>query len=66
MKATKVRSAIPSTFSEWDRALGEIPTDRLLALSRDAVGLLGAVAGLSPQQLAAGSRALGDELEVRT
>lgn len=65
MKATKVRAAIPSTFSEWDRAMREIPTDRLLALSADANGFLGAVAGLNAQQLAAGTRALNDELEVR-
>jgi DNA helicase HerA-like ATPase len=66
MKATKVRSAIPATFSEWDRAMREIPTDRLLELSRDRCGLLGAIAGLSPQELAAGHRALGHELEARS
>jgi len=63
---TAVRPTVPSTFSAWDRAMREIPTDRLLALSRNACGFLGAIAGLSPQQLAAGSRALGDELETRT
>jgi DNA helicase HerA-like ATPase len=65
MKAVKVRSAIPSTFSEWDRAMREISTDRLLALSQDATGFLAAVGALSPQQIAAGQRALNDELEVR-
>jgi hypothetical protein len=66
LKATKVRSVIPTTFSEWDRSMREIPTDRLLALSRDACGFLGAVAGLTLPQQAAGTRALGDELEGRS
>lgn len=65
MKATKVRAAIPATFSEWDRAMSEIQTDRLLALSGDSIDFLGAIAGLSAQQLAAGRRALGDELDAR-
>lgn len=65
LKATKVRSTIPSTFSEWDRAMREIPDDRLVALSPESVGLLGAIAGLSVPQLAAGHRALNDELESR-
>lgn len=65
LKASTVRSAIPSTFSEWDRAMAEIPTDRLLGLSREACAFMGAITGLSTQQLAAGSRALSDELEVR-
>jgi hypothetical protein len=66
LKATRVRSAIPQSFSDWNQAMRETPTDRLLALSGDAVGLLGSIAGLTPPQLAAGHRALGDELEVRT
>lgn len=65
-KATKVRSQLPTTFSDWDRAVRELPTDRLLALTRDRTGLLGAIAGLSPQQVAAGHRALGAELETRS
>lgn len=66
MKATTVRSVVPGTFSEWDKAMREIPTDRLLALSREACGFMGTIAGLSAQQLAAGGRALEDELEARS
>lgn len=65
LKATVVRSVVPATFSEWDVAMREIPTDRLLELSREACGFLGTIAGLQPQQLAAGGRALADELECR-
>lgn len=64
-KATVVRPLLPATFSEWDRAMREIPTPRLQALTGPVVGLLGAIAGLSGPQLAAGSRALRDELEAR-
>lgn len=64
-KARVVKPALPSTFSQWDRALREIPTARLEALSMPVVGLLGAVAGLTNQQLLSGGRALRDELEAR-
>ncbi len=65
LRATVVRPALPTTFSQWDRALREIATERLRALTPPVVSLLGAIAGLSPQQLAAGGRARRDELEVR-
>ena len=42
-----------------------IPTERLMALTDPVVELLGAIAGLTPQQMLAGARALGDELEIR-
>jgi hypothetical protein len=61
-----VRPALPSTFSEWDTAMRELDGDRLLALTDPVVALLGTIAGLSAEQLAAGSRALHDELEART
>lgn len=64
-KAKSVKPKLPSTFSQWDRAMREIPTPRLRALSRPAIALLGAVAGLSSQQLLSGTRALQDELEGR-
>lgn len=64
-KAPTVKRTLPSTFSQWDRAMRGIPTERLDALSDPVVQLLGAMAGLSPQQMLAGTRALDDELEVR-
>lgn len=63
--ATVVRPRRPATFSDWDRALREIPTARLRALTGPAIALLGTIAGLSGQQLAAGTRALQDELRMR-
>lgn len=64
-KAKKVRPVLPTSFKEWDRAMREIPTERLEELSDDVVGLLGTVAGLTPAQMLAGSRALQDELDSR-
>lgn len=64
-KARAVRHTLPSTFSQWDRAMSEIPTQRLRALSDPVVSLLGAIAGLSSQQMLAGVSALQDELETR-
>lgn len=63
--ATTVRPGRPATFSQWDRALRAIDTPRLEALTGPVVGLLGSIAGLMPTQLAAGNRALRDELECR-
>jgi hypothetical protein len=65
LQAPRIRPALPSTFSQWDRAVREIPTPRLHALSEPIVDLLSTVAGLSPQQVASGRRALEDELECR-
>lgn len=65
LKAPRVRPALPSTFSQWDRAMREIPHARLLALTEPVQQLLGAVAGLTPQQMLAGRRALEDELQCR-
>ena len=45
--------------------MGEIPTARLRALTDPLVSLLGAIAGLSSQQMMAGACALQDELETR-
>lgn len=63
--ATIVRPTTPRTYTEWDRALRTMSTERLRALTRPVTTLLGAIAGLSMQQLAAGNRALRDELEAR-
>lgn len=65
LRAKTVKRQLPSNFSQWDRAMRDIPTARLEQLSDDMVSLLGAVAGLSTQQMLAGARALHDELEVR-
>ena len=43
----------------------EIPTERLSVLTDPVINLLGAVAGLSSQQMLSGVRALQDELEFR-
>jgi hypothetical protein len=65
-RAPTVKRMLPATFSQWNRAMSEIPTDRLEALTDPVVSLLGTIAGLSPQQMLAGARALGDELEARS
>lgn len=65
LKAKTVKPMLPTTFSHWDRAMREIPTDRLEELDDRVVGLLGAVAGLSAQQMMTGARALQDELDTR-
>lgn len=64
-KAKRVTRKLPTTFSQWNRAMREIPTARLEALTDPVVNLLGAVAGLSAQQMLSGARALQDELEAR-
>lgn len=64
--APPVQQKLPSTYSQWDRAMRAMPTERLQALTEDVVALLGAVAGLSSQQMASGQRALQDELGGRT
>lgn len=63
--ATVVRPALPGTFADWDRLLQQLPTARLQALTGPVVGVLSAIAGLSAAQVAAGTRALRDELEAR-
>lgn len=65
-KATIVRPARPRTFSEWDAAMRAIPTERLRALTGPVVGVLSAIAGLTPAQMTAGTRAMRDELETRS
>jgi hypothetical protein len=64
-KAKAAKPKLPTTFSQWDRAMRETPTPRLRALAEPVVALLGAVAGLSSQQMLSGARALQDELEGR-
>lgn len=64
-KATPVKRTLPATFSQWDRAMRAIPTERLTALTDPVVNLLGAVAGIPTQQMLSGLRALQDELESR-
>jgi len=64
-KAKPTKQKLPTSFSQWDRAMREIPTPRLKALADPVVALLGTVAALSPQQVLSGKRALQDELEAR-
>lgn len=64
-KAQRIKRVLPSTFSEWSRAMEEIPTERLKALSDPVVQLLSAVVGLTSAQMQAGTAALKDELEIR-
>ena len=63
--AVAVRRHLPATFSQWDRAMREMPLERLERLTDPVVTLLGAVAGLSAQQMAVGRAALADEVEAR-
>jgi hypothetical protein len=64
-KASRVRNVVPATFAEWDRAMRELPIERLQALTEPLTGALGAIVGLSFKQLAGGRRALHEELEAR-
>lgn len=64
-KAKAPKRTLPATFSQWHRAMREISPERLNTLTDPVVNLLGAVAGLSSQQMLSGARALQDELEVR-
>lgn len=59
------KRTLPATFRQWSRAMSDIPTPRLQALTDPVTALLGAVAGLSAQQMLSGARALQDELEAR-
>lgn len=65
-KAKPIVKALPTTFNQWSRAMGRIPTERLTALNEDVVKLLSTVAELAPQQVLAGQVALQDELEARS
>ncbi|HZR37566.1 MAG TPA: ATP-binding protein [Nevskia sp.] len=64
-KARKAKPVLPTSFTQWDRAVRAMPTARLRALTPEVVALLGTVSGLSPQQIASGGRALADELASR-
>lgn len=64
-KAGRVGRTLPASFNEWSRAMSAMPAGRLEALDADVVALLGAVAGLTPQQMAAGRGALKDEMDDR-
>jgi len=64
-KARVVVPTLPASFSQWDRAMSQIPTERLRGLTDPVVAVMAAAAGLSAQQVASGRRALLEELEVR-
>jgi hypothetical protein len=61
-KASAAKQALPTSFVQWDRAMRALPTEHLRAISAEVAALLGAIAGLSPQQMQTGHRALADEL----
>lgn len=65
-KAKRINRALPANYTQWDRALRAIPTERLRRLNPEVTELLGSVAGLSAQQMATGHSALADELAVRS
>lgn len=58
LKAAPVKPRLPTSFNQWNRAMSEIPVECLRALDDKVVSFLGAVAGLSTQQMLAGDRAL--------
>lgn len=65
-KAIHVRRTLPTTFSQWARAMSDIPDGRLEALDdREVTDLLCALGGLSSAQMQSGQTALADELEAR-
>lgn len=66
IKARPTRPALPQTFSQWDRAMREIPTERLKALTGPVQQFLSSIVGLTAQQVLSGARALADELEARS
>jgi hypothetical protein len=63
-QATAVRQNRPLTWAQWDQAVRDIPTERLQALTTDAIAFLASLAGLTTEQIAAGTRALRDELRT--
>lgn len=65
LKARAIKPKLPRTFRQWDRAMRDIPTERLEELTDPVVRLLGSVAGLTAQQMISGARALQDELDAR-
>lgn len=64
--AKVVRPALPTTYSQWDRAMRGIPVARLQRLDDPVVALLSTVAGLTAQQVTFGQVAMRDEVEART
>jgi hypothetical protein len=65
-RAKPVRRSLPATFGQWNRAMAGISTDRLIRLrDSETINILGAIAGLSAQQMLTGAAALKNELEVR-
>lgn len=63
--APPVRPALPSTYSQWDRAMRAIPRRRLECLDDEVVTLLSTIAGLKATEMTAGRAALADELASR-
>lgn len=64
-KAKPAKRVLPATFSQWDRAMRDMPPQRLAALTDPVVDLLGQIAGVPPVKMDAGRAALLDELASR-
>lgn len=64
-RAKPPRRVLPATYSQWARAMSEMPVTTLERLTDDVVGVLGTLAGLTAKQLLAGTNALRDEVEAR-
>ena len=65
-KAAPPKRVLPATYSQWARAMSELPLATLERLSDDVVGVLGTLSGLTAQQLVAGTTALRDEIDARS
>ncbi len=64
-KAIAPKRTLPTTFTQWDKAMRGIPSDRLQVLSGPVASLLGAAAGLTSTEMLTGASALKDELDAR-
>lgn len=64
-KAAPARKLLPTSFTEWDRAMQAIPLYRLQRLSDPVCQLLGTICGLTTAQVQAGMVARDDEIECR-
>lgn len=64
-KARMVKKNLPRTYSQWARAMSNIPTERLDQLTNPVVQLMSSIVGLSGKEIMNGINALDDELAIR-
>lgn len=64
-KANRSKPLLPVNFSQWNRAMNELPDGSVAALDDEMVKLLGALSGCTSQQMISGVKALNDEREAR-